>query len=159
MIPLEDLRSVSCKPGLMNRQNSYITYGNATIIPATILTHKCVVNCPAMRVLSNSKGILSKQNKLPPQVPLNQQKKRYVGKSGLRGPKIITSNTIFLNMKATILTKVMAIDARIRCHLNSSRWSKKLMSFFSLALIFFAILRYLLGRANLIKKPIVVWFN
>lgn len=123
--PRELLRSFSWRPGLTKRQISKNTYGKATIKPTTNDTHRCMVNCPAILVLSSSKGMSVKQNASPPICWDSQHSARYDKKSGLRGPKITLSNTMPLNTKAKMLTPKMAIAARIRCQRNSSRWSKK----------------------------------
>ena len=69
------------------------------------------------------------------------QKTLYVGKSMSRGPKMITSKMNLLKTKATIPMMTTAKVDRIKCHLNSSRWSKKDIS--SGDVLLFAIIKYL----------------
>jgi hypothetical protein len=63
-----------------------------------------------------------------------------VGKSISKGPKIMTLKITLLKIKAMLPEMTIARVALIKCHLNSSKWSKKDI----LSGVFFAIIICLL---------------
>ena len=102
--------------------------------PAQIEVQICAENCPAItRLCILNKGSLWQNASLKPSMRDNLQKTPYVGKSGFLGPKMIVSKINSLIRKATKPNMTTAMVDLIRCHLNSSRWSRKDISlgFFS----------------------------
>jgi hypothetical protein len=113
-----------------------MTYGNEIIKPARIDVHISAENCPAIVRFWMIIGRASLQNDVS--TPINcpaLQSKLYVGKLISNGAKIISLNKDLLNINAIVPTSTIDNVALIKCHLNSSRWSRKDISLTSFSII------------------------